>query len=202
MENVYSEELVKRFIRFIWLLNEDTTTYKYLKEVKIINNDCYRYITSYDNDICDLFINIYNDISTNNKDISKLSFIDVGCGIPVIPKIAQLIGFEYNNIFGLENNPHFRYIANVGNFSILDRNYIVQDMREHDFGKYDYIYSYNPLCEESNMKLGLTKIMDTMKSGATFFFSRSDDIDDLYLKNLKFFKFTEKYSYLYIYKKE
>lgn len=86
------------------------------------------------------------------------SFMDVGCGVPVIPTIFSRLGCK---AFGLEYNK-----AYLKAYPEL----IEGDLLKYDFSAHDILYSYNPLSDPNLMVKGLDNIIATMKKGAIFYF--------------------------------
>lgn len=132
----------------------------------------YYYIPSDCFDITELF----KDICKNNKDLSKLSFMDIGAGLNTIPKIAKILGFKESK--GLEIDP--LYVK-------LDyNNFLIQgDILKYDFKDYDILYAYNPIKDHGTMLKGLKNIVKTMKPGATLYFnSASSQVDDYFFNTL------------------
>lgn len=129
------------------------------------NSNYYGYIPSYDRHL----YNLFEDITKNVRSISKKKFIDIGCGFPLIPKIADILGF--NDCKGLEFEDLYVKLDESG---IL----IHGDLLNYDFKDYDVLYSYNPIRDIKLMNDGLRNIINTMKPGAIFYFADAGHIDD------------------------
>lgn len=138
----------------------------------------------------------WNYIPTNNIDVSymvkdvidssyKGNFIDIGCGAPVIPNIFKILGFksfalEYNNIFKTVYDSLYS-----SNFNKPVDDYFIGDLLTHNFKEYDILYSYNPIKDQLTMIKGLKNIINTMKSGAVFYFKPAS-VDYKQLEKLGF----------------
>ena len=120
-------------------------------------DDYYHYIPSKSG----MLLNVIKDIQKTTKKLNTKSFIDIGCGNPLIPKIFDILGVNVSK--GLEFDP--RYLK-------LDKkNYLIQgDLLTYDFKDYDILYSYNPIKNPKLMDQGLLNIMKTMKKDAILYY--------------------------------
>jgi len=120
---------------------------------------------------------IIEDLIKSKIKFDKKSFIDIGCGIPIIPKIFEILGckevkgLEYDNLYIRMENP---------------KKYLIKgDLLTYDFKKFDILYAYNPIYNNTLMNRGLTNIMNTMKEGATFYFVATTSITPNNMAKLK-----------------
>ena len=103
----------------------------------------------------------------NHGDMKEKSFLDIGCGVPMIPQVMKDLGcktaagVEYNKILAEESKTYYPEIeihhANMLTFS--------------EYDKYDILYAYNPLSNSEMMAQALCYIIENMNIGATFYFS-------------------------------
>lgn len=100
------------------------------------------------------------------------SFIDLGCGIPRIPLIAKLFGFQ---ACGLEFDKDTYDAVKNNDFRIP---VIKGDMINFNCRDYDVIYFYVPIIDEGLMRKAFNNIVKTMKKGAylmPYGYSRNDE---------------------------
>lgn len=117
---------------------------------------------------------IIEDIMSNNLSLEDKNFMDIGCGVPIIPKIFDILGCKKSK--GLEYQKD--YIDKYGDGFLIQG-----DLLTFNFEEYDYLYSYNPICDNKVMSEGLTNIMKTMKPGATFYFVQACGVKPEVMKN-------------------
>lgn len=126
---------------------------------------------------------IIEDIMSTNPSLEDKSFMDIGCGVPIIPKIFDVLGCKKS--VGLEYQEEYVKKDHEG--------FLIQgDLLTYGFGDYDYLYSYNPIRDGKLMSKGLQNIMDTMKPGAIFYFVQACSIDPKVME--KFTRATKGYS--------
>jgi len=163
-------------INLLLLINEvfknvyDSIPYKLKNLHRDKNDKNYYYIPS----SCSVVNSLFDHIIKNTKDLSKLSFMDIGAGLSIIPKIAKIIGF--NESKGLEIDP--LYIR-------LDyEKYLIEgDILKYNFKDYDILYAFNPIQDHNSMLIGLKNIIKTMKPGATLYFNSASEDVDRYFSN-------------------
>ncbi|MDR0861080.1 MAG: class I SAM-dependent methyltransferase [Candidatus Peribacteria bacterium] len=110
--------------------------------------------------------------------LTTKSFIDVGCGVPLIPDFIKDLGCK--DVHGLEYNPR---IVNMVKSHYPDVALHEDNMLTYqEYGKYDILYTYNPLRDPEDMEKALLIIMNQMKPGAVLYFMKACDCD-LFLKN-------------------
>lgn len=107
---------------------------------------------------------IIQNILENNPDLSKIKFMDIGCGYPIIPKIMQILNCKEAK--GLEIQDIY---VNLDRSNTL----IKGDILKYNFKEYDILYAYNPIRDQNLMDKGLERIVKTMKPGATFYFANA-----------------------------
>jgi trans-aconitate methyltransferase len=99
--------------------------------------------------------------------LSAKSFIDVGCGVPILPDFMKDLGCK--DVHGLEYNasivklvqPHYPDIVlHEGDM-----------MTYQEYGKYDILYTYNPFYDSQKMADALLVIMEQMKFGAVLYYN-------------------------------
>ncbi len=154
---------IKKLVKFAFKDVKDSLQFKihYQIEKKLTKKQPYfGYIPSYE----DVIVAMIDDINKSNISLEKSSFIDIGCGLPIIPKIFDILGckeykgLEYNDIYMLLDND----------------NYLIKgDLLTYDFSKFDILYSYNPIKDGELMAKGIKNIIKTMKPGATFYFEQA-----------------------------
>jgi hypothetical protein len=130
-----------------------------LPRLKQTNDLFHEYIESNTYNIVSMFKHYFS----KNKNIFEKTFIDIGCGFPLIPLVAHHLGFH--SVYGIENNKLLcQFLANlrciVYNENLLDTDYV----------NYDCLYSYSPIKDVSMMKMGIENIIKTMKKNAYFYF--------------------------------
>ncbi len=132
-----------------------------LRNIKHNNKSYYPYIPTY---TARLEL-ILKKIIADNKNLSKKSFIDIGCGFPAIPIIMDILGCKQNK--GLEYSElYIQLLANQY------KKYMIQgDLLTYDFKDFDILYSYNPIEDPELMIEGIKNITKTMKKGAIFYFN-------------------------------
>lgn len=125
------------------------------------NNEYYPYI-ALDTQRMSIII---DDIIKTNKSKKTKSFCDAGCGIPVIPKIMSILGYES---YGIEyEKAYCNYFGERGHRMIHG------NILEFDFSNFDYVYSYNPIHQPKQMAKALENMLNTMKTGATLYFVKA-----------------------------
>lgn len=129
---------------------------------------------------------IIKDLIKSKIDFKNKSFIDIGCGVPIIPKIFKILGCKESS--GLEfeelycRMDHEKYL-------------IHGDLTTFNFKDYDILYSFNPIRNSELMEKGLNNIMTTMKEGSVLYFIQAGNISKTTLnkftkiKNESIFKF-------------
>ena len=106
------------------------------------------------------------DIRNSGRFADK-SFVDVGCGIPVISQTMKELGCK--TVAGLEFND---FLVQEAKTYYPDVEMQQADMLTFpDYGKYDILYSYNPLSSGKMMIEALCHIIENMKIGAVFYFN-------------------------------
>lgn len=156
----------------------------------------YQYISTPHYQLAQLVLYIYNNIN----DRPKKSFIDIGCGYPLIPTIMFNIGFEtangleYNNVLSAINEMDFKDKTSHRNTLITG------DLLTYDFNHYDVLYSYNPIHDLRLMEEGIINIMNTMRPGAIFLFNNAGVQPSLLIDFLEF-TVSEELEGIYIYTK-
>lgn len=168
MTPVQLHELYKDFSRVI----ENHTLP--IDKRKTLNENYYHYIPTNDWSIWE----VAKDIKKRKIRKSKCSFIDIGCGVPLIPVLfkhfgfKESIGLEYNKVF----NTYTGFIKNGDLFDV-------------DFSRYDVLYSYNPIRNRTLMLKGIEHIISTMKKNAVFYFKNalfgSTELEDLGFEALR-----------------
>lgn len=111
------------------------------------------------------------DILKSDKkegDVVK-KFCDVGCGVPVIPVVMNILGYDS---YGLEFEQVYCTYFNGYN----DVEMIHGDMVSHDFKDFDYLYSYHPISDKTKMAKALVNVLTSMKKGATLYFNQSEPL--------------------------
>jgi hypothetical protein len=84
-------------------------------------------------------------------------FLDVGCGVGNIVKTAEMVGFKS---YGIECNQDLKKLQ-------LTRNIGYIDAFEFDFyDKYDLIYYFRPMCDETSQLQFEYAVIKGMKPGA------------------------------------
>lgn len=156
----------------------------------------YHYIPTSPNQLTQIVLYIYNNIN----DRPNKSFIDIGCGFPLIPTLMYSIGFEtangleYNNVLSVINEMDFKDKTSYHN------DIITGDLLTYKFNHYDILYSYNPIHDLRLMEEGIINIMNTMKPGAIFLFNNAGVQPSLLIDFLEF-TVSEELKNIYIYTK-
>lgn len=118
------------------------------------------------------------DLLRITRKFSIHSFMDCGCGIGVKPLFAKLFGVDKS--FGIEINEHSyqvgKYFYGRINYPSMWKNIFSFDSKlptlfnenafEHDFSKYDLIYTYMPIKKEDSLIKLYEHIFSTMEIGA------------------------------------
>lgn len=121
---------------------------------------------------------IIEDLIKDKVQFNKKSFIDIGCGTSIIPKIFKIIGCKKS--VGLEYEELYCKMDKY-------ENYLIQgDLTTFNFKKYDILYTYNPISNPKLMEEGLINIMNTMKKGSVLYYVQAGEISNATLS-----KFTE-----------
>lgn len=117
--------------------------------------------TSLHYNIIDTLLLLYNHIKhTAHGEKHPIYFLDIGCGIGNIVKIADFIGFW---AYGLEYNTK---IYNVAKKLIGKHNAIKGDMLTFkNYHKYDVLYYYQPMPDYNLMQDFAIKLAKKMKVG-------------------------------------
>lgn len=126
------------------------------------NNEKYPYIQS----TCFDVFTMIEDLNKLGLNFSESSFIDAGCGVPVIPDIMRILGFK--DTVGLEYNE---------TYCSIEPSLLQGDMLKFNFKPYDVIYSYNPFMNHELMNKAIRNVMKTMKKGAIFYFNQACSLD-------------------------
>jgi hypothetical protein len=113
---------------------------------------------------CD-FAYIVSDI-VKQGDFSQKSFIDVGCGVPIYSDFMKDLGCK--EAHGLEYNT--KIIKTVAPYYPDIELHVGDMLKYQDYGKYDILYSYNPLRNSQRMDDALLLIMEQMKIGSVLYF--------------------------------
>jgi trans-aconitate methyltransferase len=113
-----------------------------------------------------VFMEIFIDIVTS-VDFRNSSFIDIGCGVPILSDFMKQTGCKDSS--GLEYNT--KLINEVKDDYPNLKLYTEDMLKYQEYGKYDILYSYNPLCNSKKMDDALFLIIEQMKIGAVFYFS-------------------------------
>ncbi len=128
------------------------------------NNKYYKYIPSY---VHELKI-VIEDLIDENINLIDKNFIDIGCGLPVVPDLFKILGCK--ETIGLECSPLYTKV--FGNNRIIN-----EDLLTHNFKDYDILYSYNPIIDCELMEKGLENIISTMKKNAIFYFNKASQVN-------------------------
>ena len=156
---------IENLVRIIFSLFYATPQFGFGCRFGRQKEEYYNYIPINENAI----IRILKDIRKMHLKKQKMSFIDIGCGIPVVPAIAKAFGFEES--YGLEYSELLVQIADT--FKRDERLGIQMlngDLVSYCFKDFDVLYSYNPIQKTELMIKGLENITKTMKKGAVFYF--------------------------------
>jgi len=119
--------------------------------------------------------------------LTKIKFIDIGCGVPLIPLFLHSMGI---NAIGLDNDTLLlRVVSSDKSFNIERSMIIEKDLFDADLSSYNVLYSYAPIKDLGLMRSGLESILSKMNRGATFYFKSVflektlKDLDFIYLSN-------------------
>jgi len=157
-------ELTRRFFKDITTHPIYEGRFKINDKLKDENKDYFPYIPISP----DRVALIIEDLKNSNFQFEDKSFMDIGCGIPIIPKIFEALGCRTSK--GLEYQQEY--------VDADKENYLIQgDLLTYNFGNPDLLYSYNPIRDTKLMSQGLENIMDTMKSGAILYFIQARPVN-------------------------
>jgi len=97
-------------------------------------------------------------------EIQHPKFVDAGCGIGLIVKLAERIGF---NGTGVELNPENVSVAKRVFPNYIDRcNYQIGNILEHNYSEYDCVYYYQPIKKLDIENQFEEKVENEMKVGS------------------------------------
>lgn len=191
---------------YIFNLYNNNLFFNIIKKLNSRSDKEWYYIHSYSHELPILIEDINKELKKIRKvNLSKVKFIDVGCGVPVIGEIISLTTeILSKNIYGLEHNKSvidMITINTVCSSKDIVNNIIEGDLLEYDkFKQFGIFYSYNPLKSETDMVEGLKNIIKQMKKGSIFYFNNAC-VSYVILEKLGFI-YLDKNSRIYKYVKE
>ncbi len=145
------------------------------------NPDYFKYIPTYHRTVA----RIIEHLKDREVDFKLKSFIDIGCGVPAIPRIFKKLGCHTSK--GLEY-----YQGYIAAYPEL----IHGDLLSYNFGEYDILYSYSPIKHQDIMREGLKNIINTMRKRAIFYYC--DGIHALYKDPMGFKRVEELGLFYYV----
>jgi len=146
-------DLVRSYIGFIGRAHEIQNNYKSKAGISH-----YGFVPTDTMLILDTLLRLYYHMG--NK-WNRYKFLDIGCGIGNVVRVAQIIGFDG---YGLEYNKKIRDVAKD---FIGERHTFRGDMTTFkNYHKYDVLYYYQPIANSEAMDKFARGLMKAVKCGA------------------------------------